>query len=456
MRCSNAGMSSSISRICTWRCTFTLGARRSRTDVITPNSPYPPIASRNSSAFCSRLQVRGIPSASTSTNDSTSPMNGLNLRPRPWAFAASAPPILKRSAPVCFWRMPHARAAPCCASTRCRISSGHWTPASTSIRPRAPSKPITRFIEPISTSVVSLPNCCPPMACRPPAIPKGRPSCLALRTSCTTASAEAGFTTRCTRVALSCEWMSLTTTPGADRSPAQPYGARATPAPAAAPASRNSRRVSMEPPQAKKQEPQGHRLDEMVQRVVIEVRGMQRDPRLLYRGRDEHEAEPCNGDQDAPLPRACIRDGQRDQQEHDGREIENHRRAELLRDEQREDAIGRKRRGGGDSDAPRRGRGEQHPRADRPGARRRDADRDQGEAPEDRVPQRAGIQEEAVDRPSSERRDGGGPEEEGVLFTLEQIGEDGALDRERVVRESDVGLGHPAGTAGSETKGRVW
>src|SRR5437763_12005999 len=58
MRCSNAGMSSSISRICTWRCTFTLGARRSRTDVITPNSPYPPIASRNSSAFSSRLQVR--------------------------------------------------------------------------------------------------------------------------------------------------------------------------------------------------------------------------------------------------------------------------------------------------------------------------------------------------------------------------------------------------------------
>src|SRR5213596_3090882 len=57
----------------------------------------------------------GGPSASTSTNDSTSLMNGLNLRPRPWAFAASAPPILKRSAPVCFWRMPHARAAPCCA-----------------------------------------------------------------------------------------------------------------------------------------------------------------------------------------------------------------------------------------------------------------------------------------------------------------------------------------------------
>src|SRR5947207_2307794 len=60
---------------------------------------------------------------------------------------------------------------------------------------------------------------------------------------------------------------------GADRSPAQPYGARAI----AVPASRNSRRVSMEPPQAKKQEPQSQRLDEMVQRVVIEVRRMERE-----------------------------------------------------------------------------------------------------------------------------------------------------------------------------------
>src|SRR5207302_1531055 len=417
MRCSNAGMSSSISRISTWRCTFTRGARRSRTDVITPNSPYPPIASRNSSAFSARLQVRGLPSASTSTNDSTSPMNGLNLRPRPWAFAASAPPMLKRSAPVCFWRMPHARAAPCCEATRYPISSGHSIPASTSIRPRVASKPSTRCIDPMSTSVVSLPNCCPPMACRPPAILSGRPSRPALRTSCTTASAEAGFTIRYTRVALSCEWMSLTRTPGADRSPAQPYGARVN----AVPASRNSRRVSMEPPQAEKEEPQSHCLDEMIQRVVIEVPGMERDPRLLHRGRDEHEAEPRDGDQDAPLPRAGIRDGQRDQQEHDGRKIENHRRAELLGDEHRDDAVGGKRRGRRDADAPRRGPGEQHPRADRPSARRRDADRDQGDTPQDRVSQRAVVQVEAVDRPSGERRDGGRPEEEGVLFTLEQI-----------------------------------
>src|SRR5437867_4264047 len=452
MRRATAGMRSSISRICTSRCTFTLGASRSGTEVTTPNSPYPPIASRNSSAFSSRPQVRGIPSASTSTNDSTSPTKGLNSRPRPCAFAASAPPVPKRSAPVCFGRMPHCCAAPCCASTRWRISSGHWIPASTSIRPRAASKPSTRFIDPMSTSVVSLPNCCPPMACRPPAILSGRPSWPALRTSCTTASAEVGFTIRYTRVALSCEWMSLTTTPGADRSPAQPYGARAI----AVPASRNSRRVSMEPPQAKKQEPQGHRLDQMVQRVVIEVRSVQRDPRLLHCGCDEHEAEPGDGDRDASLTRVGIRDGQRDQQEHDGREIENHCRAELLRDEQREHAIGRKRRGGGDGDAPRRRRGGQHPRADRPGARRRDADRDQGDAPENRVSQRAGVQEETVDRPSSQRRDGGRPEEESVLSTPNQVGEERALDRERVVREGDVGLGHPAGTAGTEPAGRVW
>src|SRR5438094_5236263 len=452
MRCSNAAMRSSISRICTWRCTFTLGARRSRTDVITPRSPYPPIASRNSSAFSSRLQVRGIPSASTSTNDSTSPTKGLNSRPRPCAFAASAPPILKRSAPVCFCRMPHCCAAPCCASTRWRISSGHSIPASTSIKPRAASKPSTRCIDPMSTSVVSLPNCCPPMACRPPAILSGRPSWPALRTSCTTASAEAGFTIRYTRVALSCEWMSLTTTSGADRSPAQPYGARAI----AVPASRNSRRVSMEPPQAKKQEPKGQRLDEMVQRVVIEVPGMERDPRLLHRGCDEHEAEPRDGDQDAPLPRASIRGGQHDQQEHGGREIENQRRAEILRDRQRDDAISRKRRGRSDGDAPRRGHWEQHPRADRPGARCCDADRNQGDAPEDRVPYRSAVEEEAVDRPSSERRDGGRPEEESVLSTPDQMGEEHALDRERVVRESDVRLGHFAGTAGGETDGPLW
>src|SRR5256885_5660761 len=446
MRRANAGMRSSISRICTSRCTFTLGASRSRTEVTTPNSPYPPIASRNSSAFSSRLHVRGIPSALTSTNDSTSPTKGLNSRPRPCAFAASAPPILKRSAPVCFCRMPHCCAAPCCASTRWRISSGHSIPASTSIGPRAASRQATCRIDPISTSVVSLPNCCPPMACRPAASLSGRPSCAPLRTSCTPASAEAGFTTRYTRVALSCEWMSLTRTPGADRSPAQPYGARAI----AVPASRNSRRVSMEPPQAKKQEPQGQRLDEMVQRVVIEVPGMQRDPRLLHRGGDEHEAEPRDGDQDALLARASIRDGQRDQQEHDGRKIENHCRAELLGDEHRDDAVGRQRRGRGHADAPRRGRREQHLCPDRPCARRRDADRDQGEAPQDRVPQRAGVQEEAVDCPSGQRRDGRRPEEEGVLSPLEQIGEDGALERECVVRESDVRLGHPAAA------GRVW
>src|SRR2546422_8441530 len=79
----------------------------------------------------------------------------------------------------------------------------------------------------------------------------------------------------------------------------------------------------MEPPQAKKEEPQGHRLHEMVQRVVIEVGGVQRDPRLLHPGCDEHEAEPCNRDQDAPLPRACIRDGQHDRSEEHTSELQS-------------------------------------------------------------------------------------------------------------------------------------
>ena len=67
---------------------------------------WPDETARRSRCGCTcALRLR----ASMSTNDSTSPMNGFIFRPRPWTLAASAPPIVRRSAPVCFCAMPHWR-----------------------------------------------------------------------------------------------------------------------------------------------------------------------------------------------------------------------------------------------------------------------------------------------------------------------------------------------------------
>ena len=57
--------------------------------------------------------VTSAPVGSTRSNDSTSAIIGRSRRPRPWMFDDSAPPIVSRSAPVCFWMIPHCRSLPC-------------------------------------------------------------------------------------------------------------------------------------------------------------------------------------------------------------------------------------------------------------------------------------------------------------------------------------------------------
>ena len=46
------------------------------------------------------------PVAVTTSSASMSSTKGRAVSPRPWIFAATAPPSVSRSAPVCFWRMP--------------------------------------------------------------------------------------------------------------------------------------------------------------------------------------------------------------------------------------------------------------------------------------------------------------------------------------------------------------
>ena len=89
-------ISSSI-RFTTWR-----GTSRSVTCVTTPNSPYPPIASENSSVFSVRLHTNVSPAWLMILNDSMSLMNGGNFKPRPWMFEESDPPMDTLSIPVCF------------------------------------------------------------------------------------------------------------------------------------------------------------------------------------------------------------------------------------------------------------------------------------------------------------------------------------------------------------------
>jgi hypothetical protein len=62
------------------------------------------MASVNNSALSVRLHLRSVAAASTSVKDSTSAMIGFLTRPRPWALELRAPPSVRRSAPVCFWR----------------------------------------------------------------------------------------------------------------------------------------------------------------------------------------------------------------------------------------------------------------------------------------------------------------------------------------------------------------
>jgi hypothetical protein len=96
-----------MSMTSTVRCTLWRGVRHSRTLTIAPNSPYPPMAARNTSEFSALLHLRTTPSGPTIVKATTSPMKGGSLSPRPCTFAASAPPMLSLSAPVCFWMNAH-------------------------------------------------------------------------------------------------------------------------------------------------------------------------------------------------------------------------------------------------------------------------------------------------------------------------------------------------------------
>ena len=88
--------------------------------------------------------------------------------------------------------IPHDRARPFWASSRSSISAGHWMPASASTRPLSESNRITRFIRDMSIRMVPDPNCCPPMACRPPAMLMASPSDRARRMISWIASIDVG------------------------------------------------------------------------------------------------------------------------------------------------------------------------------------------------------------------------------------------------------------------------
>ena len=87
-------------------------------------------------------------------------------------------------------------------------------PASTSTVPRSRSKPRTRLIDRMSSSVPPVRNCWPPMEWQPPAIANRPPLALVRRTASCTSATDRGRTTSETVVSFSFEWMSLTIVEG--------------------------------------------------------------------------------------------------------------------------------------------------------------------------------------------------------------------------------------------------
>src|SRR5687768_1457909 len=83
-------------------------------------------------------------------------------------------------------------------------------PASASTSPRSGSKSSTRSSPVMSRRSSPPPNCCPPMAWRPPAMAMARPAARAASTATQTSATDVGRRTRGTRVALSWAWTSLT------------------------------------------------------------------------------------------------------------------------------------------------------------------------------------------------------------------------------------------------------
>src|SRR5712691_9084416 len=193
--------------------------------------------------------------------------------------------------------------------------------------PRSRSKPSTRFSGVVSTWIASVPNCCPPIACRPPATLTLRPSALARRTAARSTSMESALTTRSTRVALSCDWTSLTSAPGgAARGRPQPERPVSPVAPR-----RNSRRVNTwwspdraggdGPARRPEHAQQRDRLDRMIERVVVEVDGMERHALELDEGADEHQGQSHRAPQGAGRSGALPLHQEDHEQEHHGGEI---------------------------------------------------------------------------------------------------------------------------------------
>src|SRR6266581_1300218 len=142
-----------------------------------------------------------------------SAMSGGIASPRPWTLADRQPPIVVRSAPAGFCAKLHCLSRPRCPDTRNSYSRGHCTPASTSIVPRSASKSITWLSLRLSISTPSRPNCCAPIAWRPPAMQIARSSRRAKRNAPRTPSRESGSRILKTSVELSCAWTSFTTKP---------------------------------------------------------------------------------------------------------------------------------------------------------------------------------------------------------------------------------------------------
>ena len=127
----------------------------------------------------SRLHVMD-PRHPTRVNDSTSAIIGFIAVPRPWTFAASAPPIAEPIGAGLLLDDAPLRWRPSCVLGRYSITPGHSMPAST-------STPLgveldDRRIPRVSSSRPPAQNCWPPIAWRPPAIAMLRPSFAARRT----------------------------------------------------------------------------------------------------------------------------------------------------------------------------------------------------------------------------------------------------------------------------------
>src|SRR5256714_14126217 len=217
-------------------------------------------------------------------------------------------------------------------------------PASTSISPLSRSNSITRVIPFMSMRVVPVPNCCPPIAWRPPAMLIWCPSLRAVRTTACTPSIESGRATSLTRVGFKCECTSLTITPSVVPVRVALLQAAIAPATPALPAScRKSRRDSISPPDrwpncgevsgGLVNHPEPDALNHVVECVVIEINGVDSDAQSLHAGRNQSEREPSDSPGDRPFLPAMVRGHKRKQQKQGRRKIADDGDREISRRE---------------------------------------------------------------------------------------------------------------------------